>query len=350
MKRAPVQKSGRSSAFIPIIIILLLVFLALAFLLFRAGAINAERDQANRTASASAELAAEQIPATATPVPTELPTLTQSPAPTEIELPSPTPQKPTASPAEWREWPILPESVSDSVKALYFEGIAEGNDPNKFSKIGDSNTVLPSFLACFDGGETGYALGDYAALQETISHFQWSFSRDSRGARNGATAYDLDVYHWYEDDICWPYESATTCEYRLNKPSIAFISVGTNDAFLDISLFDTHLRSLVQKTLDRKIVPILTTKADNTEGDNSFNERIAQIASDFDIPLWNLWRAMSALPNNGLREGDVHPTFNETSLCNFAGSDLKTYGWTVRNLSGLQALDRVWRLLNDETQ
>ena len=276
---------------------------------------------------------------TNTPEPTVLPTKTNTPEPTIIPL---------RDPADWKQWPELPEAISPEIKAMYFEGIAEGNNANRFSKVGDSNTMMPSFLGCYDSGiGTGYELGPYSSLQEVIEHFQWSFSRNSRAARNGATAYDMDVYHWYEDDICWPYESALNCEYRLFTPSIAFIGFGTNDALLGIDLYEEHLRSLVEKTLARKIVPILYSKADDLEGDGSFNAAAAKIANEYGIPFWNLWSAMSRLPNNGLREGDVHPTFSDVSLCNFAGDDLEHYGWTVRNLSALQALDRVWRLLND---
>ena len=277
------------------------------------------------------------------PTPTALPTEEPTAVPTAEPSPTPLPD-----PAAWKTWPELPESVSPEIKALYFEGISEGNDPNRFSKVGDSNTVMPSFFGCFDSGiDTGYVLGPYEYLQETIEHFQWSFSRYTRAAKNGATAYDMDVYHWYDDDVCWPYESALNCEYRLFTPSIAFIGFGTNDALLGIDLYEEHLRSLVEKTLARKIVPILFTKADDIEGDGSFNTVTAKIAQEFGVPLWNLWRPMSALPNNGLRPGDVHPTADEVSLCNFAGDDLQHYGWTVRNLSALKALDRVWRLLND---
>ena len=82
-------------------------------------------------------------------------------------------------------------------------------------------------------------------------------------------------------------------------------------------------------------------------GSTAAHNITAKIAAEFNVPLWNLWKPMSQLPNNGLRQGDVHPTFNDVSLCNFAGDDLENYGWTVRNLSALKALDRVWRLLND---
>ena len=296
--------------------------------------------------------AATETASVPTSTPTAEPTSVPTETPTEVlteELPTEEPTAaPALDPADWQNWPELPESISPELKAMYFEGIEEGNDPARFSKVGDSNTVMPSFLGCFDSGEgTGYDLGPYEELQEVIEQFQWSFSRNSRAAKNGATAYDMDVYHWYTDDVCWPYESALSCEYRLFTPSIAFIGFGTNDALLDIDLYEEHLRSLVQKTLDRKIVPILLTKADDLEGDGSFNEVTARIAAEFNVPLWNLWKAMSALPNNGLKDGDVHPTSSDVSLCNFAGSDLENYGWTVRNLSALKALDRVWRLLND---
>ena len=297
------------------------------------------------TAAAATEAA---VP-TATPAEAVLPSPTTIPEEEPTEEPSPEPSPtPDLDPADWKKWPELPESISPEIKAMYFEGISEGNSESRFSKVGDSNTVMPSFFGCFDSGaDTGYVLGPYAYLQETVEHFQWSFSRNSRAAKNGATAYDMDVYHWYDDDVCWPYESALNCEYRLYTPSIAFIGFGTNDAYLGIDLYESHLRSLVEKTLARKIVPILFTKADDLEGDGSFNAVTAKIAKEFNVPLWNLWLPMSQLPNNGLREGDVHPTANDVNLCNFSGDDPEQYGWTVRNLSALKALDRVWRLLND---
>ena len=327
-----------------IILIIVISVLAAAAVLLFAG-------QKSRTVmhQQMTEIAAETLTAfpTDTPIPTE--TAEDPPEPTVVPSDTPEPKPvPALDPKDWKNWPELPETVSPEIKAMYFEGISEGNDPKRFSKVGDSNTVMPSFLGCYDSGkDTGYALGPYEYLQEVIDQFQWSFSRYTRAAKNGATAYDMDVYHWYDDDICWPYESALNCEYRLFTPSIAFIGFGTNDALLGIDLYEEHLRSLVEKTLARKIVPILFTKADDLEGDGSFNTVTAKIAAEFNVPLWNLWRPMSQLPNNGLRPGDVHPTSSDISLCNFTGDDLENYGWTVRNLSALKALDRVWRLLND---
>ena len=296
-------------------------------------------------------ISAQTLPLTETPSPSPIPsenTATPATPPTAAPTATPLPtETPVPVAADWREWPILPDSVSPLMVAVYRAAIEQGSDPEAFSKVGDSNSMLPSFLSCFDFGELGYTIGPYTDLQETIDHFRWSFSRESRATANGMTAIGLDTYHWYEDEICWPYESATSCEYRLWKPTIAFIALGTNDAFNKPEDFDRHLRSLVQKSLDRFVVPILVFKADNIEGDGSFNQIIAQIAIDFQVPVWNLWRAMEPLPGHGLRENDVHPSFGNDSLCDFSGNDLKIYGWTVRNLTALQTLDRVWRLLNE---
>lgn len=328
------------------------LWLLLALVLLAGAGVLLLADRHTRLQVIQSMTATASVP-TETPAPTETPLPTETPteAPTEVPAEEPTAEPiaaevPQRSAAEWRSWPVLPEGISDEIKTLYREGISEGNSAYHFSKVGDSNTVMPSFLGCFDN-EITYDLGPYSGLADVIENFRWSFSRNSYAAKNGITAYELDIYHWYTDDTCWPYESATTCEYRLHKPSIAFIALGTNDALLDISIYEEHMRSLVQKTLDRKIVPILLTKADETDADGSFNRVTAQIALDYNVPLCNLWRAMHELPNNGLKAGDVHPTSSSVSLCNFANDDLQQYGWTVRNLTALQALDRVWRLLND---
>ena len=130
---------------------------------------------------------------TETPLPTETPVPIETPVPlpeiTEIPEIAPEPTAlPLLDPADWQNWPELPNAIDPEIKAMYFEGLSEGNNPKRFSKIGDSNTMMPSFLGCFDSGiDTGYVLGPYAFLQEAIDNFQWSFSRNSRASRNGSS-------------------------------------------------------------------------------------------------------------------------------------------------------------------
>lgn len=72
---------------------------------------------------------------------------------------------------------------------------------------------------------------------------------------------------------------------------------------------------------------------------------VLTIAYEKNIPVMNLQAALDGLPNNGIDNDLIHLTvppdgnsgvFNETNL---------KYGYTVRNLVTLQALDVVWRQL-----
>ena len=47
-------------------------------------------------------------------------------------------------------------------------------------------------------------------------------------------------------------------------------------------------------------VPILITKADNVEGNHQLNYIIAKLAYEYDLPLYNWWRAAQPLPYRGL--------------------------------------------------
>ena len=91
-----------------------------------------------------------------------------------------------------------------------------------------------------------------------------------------------------------------------------------------------YLRQIVEIVISYGGIPILSTKADNVEGDHSINRATVEIAHEYDIPLWNFWAAADILPDHGLD----------------AGRDniyLTPDGWNRRNFTALQALDAVWR-------
>jgi hypothetical protein len=102
--------------------------------------------------------------------------------------------------------------------------------------------------------------------------------------------------------------------------------------------YTTYLRQIIDYTIAKGAVPILATKADNLEGDFSINKAIVQLAAEYDIPLWNFWKAADPLPYHGLTEDNFHLTngpnfFNDTS-------DMEK-AWPWRNLTALKALDAV---------
>jgi hypothetical protein len=100
------------------------------------------------------------------------------------------------------------------------------------------------------------------------------------------------------------------------------------------------MRQILDTLLAQNVVPILSTKGDNLEGDHRINQTIACLAQEYDLPLWNFWSAIQPLPNHGLQRDLEHLTYGITD---FDDPDAMQSAWTVRNLTALQALDAVWR-------
>lgn len=246
----------------------------------------------------------------------------------------------------WMDLPVVPSALSERTLEIYRRGLLMGNDPHAFSKVGDCHSVNPYFLADFDKGSGSYDLGDYADLQITIDYFQGSFGRPSLAAKQGLSTAGVLASLWSNWKQCSSNETPLHCEFRLHRPAFALISLGTNEAYdvkLDKTPFEGRLRRIIEHSIDQGVVPILSTKADNDEGDHYINYVTARLALEYDLPLWNFWRAMHALPQQGMRSAD-HLTFAPTkSFADFSSPEYLEYGMQVRNLTALQMLDMVRR-------
>ncbi|RMG88504.1 MAG: hypothetical protein D6712_03510, partial [Chloroflexi bacterium] len=165
-------------------------------------------------------------------------------------------------------YPILPE-VTEHARIIYQRGIEAGNNPHRFSKLGDCMTATyEHFLGPFGTGE--YDLGEYEELQAVIDHFSVpardegfefdSFANPGLATANGFnTASVLDSI-WANPNWCQAGESPLACEYRATKPIYSLIMFGTNDVmFIPAADFDFYLRTVVLETINRDIVPILYT-------------------------------------------------------------------------------------------
>ena len=280
--------------------------------------------------------------------PTELPTSTEASqaaqTPSEMEpasgpatKPSPT-ARPTLGPQDWQSVPVVPQ-LSPRLVEIYQQGQLLGLNPRAFSKIGDCESTPTWFLGDFDLSSQVYNLGEYQSLQPVIDYFQGSFGRTSLAARRGYTATSALTPLWADRKLCEKNETPLACEYRLHRPMLAFIMLGTNDVFHQ-DTFDTQMRQIIEYTINQGIIPVLATKADNLEGDGSINATIARLAWEYDIPLWNFWLAVQPLPNHGLQEDGSHLTWAQNLFD--VPSALKQ-AWPVRNLTALQVLDAVWR-------
>jgi len=261
------------------------------------------------------------FPAATTPTGPGAPTAAATASPTdEVRLP----------PEKWQEWPVVPSATNRS-KQIYQQGLALGSDPHAFSKIGDCQSVTAAFFGIYDQpGAYGLPSG-YQQLQATIDWFKGSFGRDSQAVRGGFNVASVLSSLWADPKACKAGETPLDCEFRLHKPSLVLISMETGFEGRTAAVYEKYMRRIIEYVIARGASPILATKADNFEGDQSINLTTARLAAEYDLPLWNFWRAVQPLADHGmdmLRNDKFH---------------ISVEAWNVRSFTGLEALDAVWK-------
>ncbi len=244
--------------------------------------------------------------------------------------------------------------LSPATRAIFLKGQALGNRPDVFSKVGDSITVAPDFLTPIGQGRA--VLRDYRYLQPAIDYFSAATARDgnsflntSLAAKNGWSAWTVLDANYRDKKLCLPDESPLRCEYRMVKPSLALILLGTNDAVNSTTAaFQANLSTIVQASLEVGVIPVLTTIPERLLGDipasqvDEFNAVIPEVAQAYGVPLWDYRATLADLPNHGI--GDtVHPSSPPNgNAADFSPENLQ-YGYTVRNLGALEVLNALWR-------
>jgi len=234
-------------------------------------------------------------------------------------------------PTDWQDWPIIPEATNRS-REIFKVGQAKGVNLNAFSKIGDCQNVKESFMGIYDTGRY-FLLDSQNDWQQTIDQFKGFYNRDSLAFGQGLNvAAALSPLH--ADPInCQSGENPIQCELRVINPAYAFIRF--ERWYPDVTppeTYEKYLRQIIDQVIEHGTVPILMTKADNVEGGQQINQIIVNLAYEYDIPLYNWWKAAQALPNRGLdpKRDDLFHIDPE-------------YAWTEQSAYGLGTLDSIWK-------
>lgn len=258
------------------------------------------------------------------------------------EAPTPTIPAPTAipivdnrlPPERWQEWPVIPE-LTGYEKQIYQYGLSLGNDPHSFSKVGDCQAIKQVLMGIYDQ-PTRFTLTERNAyLQESIDNFAGSFNRDGQAVRGGFNAAAVLSPIWADPEVCEPGETPIECENRVHNPSFVIISLEVWWSGRTVERYEEYMRTMIEYYIDNGVVPILSTKADNVEGDHRINLATAQLAYEYHIPLWNFWLSVQDMPYHG-----IDPDRD--------GFHISYAAWSVRSLTALEALDAVWRGVRDE--
>ncbi len=307
---------------------LIILFIATMILALTACAGGGARPVTAVIASATATVATIVVP---------VDTQTSSPEPTITSTPDT-----RLRPEDWQLWPVVPAALSPRSIEIYLNGLALGNDPQRFSKVGDCGSGPSWFLADYDKGPAWYDLGDYTNLEGVIAWYQGSFSRVSLAVRHGLNVAGAISTVWADPQLCLAGETPVTCEDRAWNPSVVIIMLGANDIY-HIDTFEAQMRQILDYFISQGVLPVLSTKPDDQEGGQAINLIIARLAYEYDIPLWNQWLAVQPLPHHGLESDNAHLTWAPND---FSDPATMQAGWPWRNLTALQVLDLLYRTLN----
>lgn len=251
--------------------------------------------------------------------------------------------------------PIVP-SVSERMREVYAQGIANGRNAEVFTKVGDCMTASPDYL--FPFASDRYVLGDYTQLQAVINHFGAatirdvdsqpvnSFSNPSLSVSCGFNSAGPIDPLWADPEFCEPGESSLTCELRVSNAAFVLIMLGTHDMHFEKERFKGYLEQIVEESINTGVVPILSTfppRSDDLEKAQEYNDVVVEVALEQQVPLANLWRSLSSKPNYGVQPD--HPTAlslpaDGCAAC-FTEENLQS-GAVQQNWVALMALNEVW--------
>ena len=234
-------------------------------------------------------------------------------------------------------------------RQIYLRGQQMGNRRNVFSTVGDSLTDTANFLRHI---AYGYNLRDYGYLLPTLQFFNSdtgqgnAYNRRAISSNAGWSSFSvLDVNN--SPSICEAGELPIQCEYRLVKPAISLIMIGTNDApAFSPEQYRANLLQMIEISSQNGVIPVLSTLPPRAEFNTkiiAYNNVIRQLASSYDVPLWDLYNAVAPLPNSGYASDGVHlssPPGAPATTMDFTAENLQ-YGTTMRNLTALQTLKAV---------
>ncbi len=247
-----------------------------------------------------------------------------------------------------------------------------GNRPSVFMKVGDSISaggVRGPFLACFDptsaavvdlGGRGGLAAAAEYFGAATAAGGESSFARTSLAtevARNAEWAVTGSP-------------SPVAREVEAVHPGLAVVMFGSNDiqcfgcGLSDAemaSIYFGNMRRIVDELLARGVVPVVSSMPPRSDDAANlrrlplFANAVRALAQGRMVPFVDYEREMARLPGLGLGGDGVHPTScspGPRDACRFddatcGGRKFLDYGYNVRNLVTLEALDRLKRVLVD---
>lgn len=196
------------------------------------------------------------------------------------------------------------------VRQIYQRGQLRGLQSDFLLSVGDCNSESHFYLESLldnDLSDENY--------QSTISEYSRAFAFKGQSVNSGLNALSVMDPFWASSDVCPAGESPLTCDYRSTQAFAAMIMFGANDInVLNTAGYEMAMREIIETTLDRDIIPILSTFSVRPLDDDRyaqgvrFNGVLIHLAQEYDIPLVNFWLATRDIAGNGILHDNAHLT------------------------------------------
>ena len=278
--------------------------------------------------------------------------------------------------------PSLSKAETGYLRQIFRQGLAMGNHPRSFIKVGDSISWTPLYLQGISCKEE--KLDGRSWLKPTIKWFRalrlpaWASDSDCGGddpfGRDSTATRPYQPSQWpmttpptYPEGLpadthCDPSEAPLQCEEGLLLPSIALVMIGTNDAQIgvDSSEVRENVREIVTWLKGRGTIPVLSTipprldTPERTASAKAYNAEIRDLGASERVPLIDLYRAFRArsMTGEGMSADGVHPSVLGGTGCWLANERCRSvdftqrglrFGHNRRNLITLETLDLLRR-------
>lgn len=225
------------------------------------------------------------------------------------------------------------------------------NDPtlqdDVLAKVGDSITVSTSFLRCFAGSRV--VLDGRTELSDTIASFRAGDAMGTTPYERTTLAAGVGWSAWRVLETTTP--SALVQELDAIRPRFAVVMYGTNDVGSNTpTRYAANMLDIVDTLIERGVVPIVSSfppRDDDAAADARiplYTSILRGLAEARQVPFVDLHRELLPIPGHGLGPDGVHPNQAPTGACDFTPTGLR-YGYDVRNLVTIEALDRARRVL-----
>jgi PKD repeat protein len=228
------------------------------------------------------------------------------------------------------------------------------NQPLVFSTAGDDFISLSSILGVFSDFDVNNIPDDVAYLRDTVTAYNStplaysgtnSFDNPSAAADPNWTAGNLLDPNFGCDGF-----SPLLCEINRNRPSVMFISVGYYDALAttDLGTFAVNIQDIINAVTAEGVIPVFITAPPRNDGNpdvaarlGAVNEVIINTANNNGLPVLNLYRLLTELPNSGLQDGISLSIAPDGDSSNLSFDYTSQYGENAFNKALLDVLTEI---------